>query len=126
MIFRGICLLTVDVPRLVEFYTKVLGVQAEGDDVHAVFGFGEAGITIYHPEGLEDRARDCPRDMRGNCFSFGFEVDDVDAEYERVKQLDVEFIELPTTHPWGWRSITLKDPDGNTLGFTMKVETSVA
>jgi catechol 2,3-dioxygenase-like lactoylglutathione lyase family enzyme len=35
MKFVGICLVTNSVPMLTDFYTKVLGVKAEGDDVHA-------------------------------------------------------------------------------------------
>jgi hypothetical protein len=34
MKFTGICLITNSVPVLTKFYTKVLGVEAEGDDVH--------------------------------------------------------------------------------------------
>jgi catechol 2,3-dioxygenase-like lactoylglutathione lyase family enzyme len=46
-----------------------------------------------------------------------FEVEDVDAEYERLKALDVEFVMLPTTHPWGARSFWFRDPDGNIVDF---------
>ena len=46
-----------------------------------------------------------------------FEMEDVDAEYERLKALDVEFVMLPTTHPWGARSFWFRDPDGNVVDF---------
>ena len=48
-----------------------------------------------------------------------FSVDDVDKEYERLKKLNIEFTELPTTHPWGCRSFAFNDPDGNSIDIHM-------
>jgi catechol 2,3-dioxygenase-like lactoylglutathione lyase family enzyme len=115
--FVGICLITNNVPVLVDFYTKVLGVKAEGDDVHAELSTEGAGIAIFSAEGAESMA---PRSMQGagrGSFATMFEVEDVDAEYERLKALDVEFVMLPTTHPWGARSFWFRDPDGNIVDF---------
>jgi catechol 2,3-dioxygenase-like lactoylglutathione lyase family enzyme len=117
MKFVGICLVTNNVPEMVDFYTKVLGVKAEGDDVHAVLDTDGAGIAIFSTEGMESMA---PRSVQGaGCGNFTtmFEVEDVDAEYERLKALDVEFVMLPTTHPWGARSFWFRDPDGNIVDF---------
>ena len=41
----------------------------------------------------------------------------VDAEYERLKALGVEFVKLPKTHPWGSRSFWFRDLDGNIVDF---------
>ena len=115
--FVGICLVTNNVPVLVDFYTKVLGVEAEGDDVHAVLSTEGAGIAIFSTEGMESMA---PRSMQGagrGCLTTMFEVEDVDAEYERLKALHVEFVMLPTTHPWGARSFWFRDHDGNIVDF---------
>ena len=117
MKFTGICLITPNVPALVSFYTKVLGVKAEGDDVHAELKTEGAGIAIFSTAGMESMA---PRSMQGAGYgsvTIGFEVNDVDAEYERLKALDVEFVKLPETHPWGSRSIWFRDPDGNIIDF---------
>jgi catechol 2,3-dioxygenase-like lactoylglutathione lyase family enzyme len=115
--FTGICLVTENVPALTEFYTKVLGVEAEGDDVHAEFKTEGAGISIFSVEGMESMA---PRSMRGAGYGsipIMFRVDDVDAEYERLRTLGVEFVMLPTSHPWGSRSFWFRDPDGNIVDF---------
>jgi len=40
-------------------------------------------------------------------------VDDVDSEYERLKPLVGEWVQKPTTMPWGNRSILFRDPDGS-------------
>jgi catechol 2,3-dioxygenase-like lactoylglutathione lyase family enzyme len=115
--FTGICLVTNNVPVLAGFYTKVLGVKAEGDDIHVELDTEGAGISIFSAEGMESMA---PRSMQGagyGSFTMAFEVRDVDAEYERLKELGVEFVKLPATHPWGCRSFWFRDPDGNIVSF---------
>ncbi len=117
MKFAGICLITTNVPVLANFYTKVLGVNAEGDDVHVELKTEGANLAIFSREGMESMA---PLSMQGagyGSFTIAFEVKDVDAEYERLKTLDVEFVMLPTTHPWGSRSFWFRDPDGNIIDF---------
>lgn len=117
MKFVGICLITKNVPALAEFYTKVLGVKAEGDNVHTELKTEGANIAIFSVEGMESMA---PRSMQGagyGSFTIGFEVKNVDAEFERLKSLNVEFVMLPTTHPWGCRSFWFRDPDGNIIDF---------
>jgi uncharacterized glyoxalase superfamily protein PhnB len=52
-----------------------------------------------------------------NNVIVGFNVDDVDAEYERLISLGAEMLNQPTTHPWGARSFQFRDPDGNILNF---------
>ena len=123
MKFVGICLITDDVPGLADFYTKVLGVKAEGDDVHVELNTEGANISIFSAEGMEGIA---PLSMQGagyGSFTIAFEVSDVDAEYERLKSLDVEFVKLPATHPWGCRSLWFRDPDGNIIDFFTILET---
>lgn len=44
-----------------------------------------------------------------------FECQDLDAEYERLTALGVEFTEPPTDRPWLWRQAYLKDPNGNKI-----------
>jgi catechol 2,3-dioxygenase-like lactoylglutathione lyase family enzyme len=44
-----------------------------------------------------------------------FECDDLDAEYQRLRALGVEFDAPPTDQAWLWREAYLKDPDGNVI-----------
>jgi uncharacterized glyoxalase superfamily protein PhnB len=46
-----------------------------------------------------------------------FRVDDVDKEYGRLQCAIHEFVQKPTTMPWGNRSLLLRDPDGNLINF---------
>ena len=109
MIFNGVCLVTEDVSKLAEFYRSVLRTTVENDNVHAEVRTEGAGLAIFARTASEGFAP-----SQGNAcnrsFSMGFIVDDVDAEYERLKALAVEFLSKPTTHPWGWRSFTFKTP----------------
>lgn len=47
----------------------------------------------------------------------GFRVDDVDVEYTRLKPLVDEWVQEPTTMPWGNRSALVRDPDGNLVNL---------
>lgn len=117
MKFAGICLVTKDVPGLANFYTKVLNIEKEGDDIHVELKTEGAGMTIYTVDGMEELA---PGSMRGagtGSFTIGFAVADVDAEYDRLKAMGVEFVKHPVTHPWGTRSFWFRDPDGNIVNF---------
>lgn len=115
--FRGICLITRNVPALTQFYTQVLDVTAEGDDMHAELHTEGAGIAIFSVDGMERMAPGSMQNAGAGSVTVMFEVNDVDAEYERLKIFGVEFIMLPTTHPWGARSFWFKDPDGNIVDF---------
>ena len=46
-----------------------------------------------------------------------FLVDDVDAVYEKLTGLVDDFVNQPTTMPWGNRSLLFRDPDGNLVNF---------
>jgi uncharacterized glyoxalase superfamily protein PhnB len=117
MEFIGICLITRNVSSLTKFYAKVLGVEAKGDDMHAELKTEGANIAIFSVEGMERMAPDSMRGAGYGSFTISFGVKDVDAEYERLKAIGVEFVMLPTTHPWGARSFWFRDPDGNIVDF---------
>ena len=62
MKFAGICLITQDVIALVDFYKKVLGVEARGDETHMELSNEGAGIAIFSTAGMESMA---PGSMQG-------------------------------------------------------------
>jgi uncharacterized glyoxalase superfamily protein PhnB len=117
MQFTDICFITQDVPRLAAFYEAVFGSKAQGDEVHAgleaggvTFVFDHVGVQDYEP--FRYVAAGC-----ANNVIVGFDVEDVDAEYERLRALGVTMLNQPTTHPWGARSFQFRDADGNILNF---------
>ena len=115
--FAGICLITEDVPALADFYATLLGARAEGDDRHVELHTQGAGLTIFSEAGMEEMA---PGSMQGagrGAMTIGFQVEDVDLEYERLKRLAVDLVKTPESYPWGTRSVWFRDPDGNIVNF---------
>jgi predicted enzyme related to lactoylglutathione lyase len=121
MKFSGICLITASVPRLVKFYEQVFSVKAVGDDVHSEICLGGVNLAIFSEQGMEEMA---PGSMLGaghGNFTIAFEVENVDAEYERIQSFPVELVKPPQTHPWGARAFWFRDPDGNILDLFSRV-----
>lgn len=122
MTFIGICIITENVSRLTEFYKEILQTTAEGDDSHAIINIKGAGISISTKTVMENMAAGSSRNIGNGSYTMAFEVNDVDAEYERLKELNVEFLMLPTTYPWGCRALWFRDPDGNIVDFLTKID----
>jgi uncharacterized glyoxalase superfamily protein PhnB len=112
----GICLVTSDVIKLREFYQDVLQAGVEGDRVHSVVHLDAFLFAIYNPA-IHETSTIPMHHSGGGSVVIQFQVDDVDAEYGRLKELDVEIIAPPTTHPWGRRAMQFLDPDGNLITF---------
>jgi predicted enzyme related to lactoylglutathione lyase len=121
MKYSGICLITESVPALVRFYTKIFNCEASGDDIHAEIEMGGLNLAIFTRQGMEEMAPGSMEGAGSGSFTIGFEVEDVDAQHERLKILGVEVIKPPATYPWGSRSVWFRDPDGNIINFYSKV-----
>lgn len=117
---NGICLITEDVRKLAEFYQKILQTKADINDVHVDIEVEGGGITIYSKSAAEeDMGFNFDKYHGTGMTSFTFVIENVDAEYERLKSLNmnIEFVSVPTTHPWGTRSMHFRDLDGNIVCF---------
>jgi catechol 2,3-dioxygenase-like lactoylglutathione lyase family enzyme len=118
----SIRVITNDVARLVTFYEAVTGTEAQwatpdfaelrtpagtlavgSTRTVAVFGPGSARAADNHTAIIE------------------FLVEDVDEEYRRLHDLVTDaggtFVNIPTTMPWGNRSLLFRDPDGNLVNY---------
>jgi len=116
--FTDVCFITEDVFKLRAFYEAVFGGTAEGDETHS--GLALEGITFSFDSAalLKDDPSFCYVSAKGSDNTIvSFNVEDVDAEYERLLPLGAETLNRPTTHPWGARSFQFRDPDGNILNF---------
>ena len=122
MIFAGICIITENVSRLAAFYEKVLQTTAEGNDTHTMLNIEGASMAIFSKTGMENMVKGSTKYTCNSSSVLMFEVEDTDAEYQRLKEINVEFIMLPTTYPWGTRALWFKDPDGNVVDFYAKVK----
>lgn len=122
MEFTGICLITNDVAKMREFYERILGVEGEGDSIHADLKTKGGNISIFSMNGMEKMAPHCMHGAGNGSFTISFKVENVDQEYERLKALGVDFVMLPTTHPWGARSVWFRDTDRNIVNFYCWIE----
>lgn len=118
MDFIGISLVTDDVPALTEFYSRVTGLKFVGDAVHAEARLGGVSFSIYSRAASGDQLGwDLPAGTLGGTVTLMFRVDDVDAEYLRLKAFVPRLLNEPETRPWGARSFQFLDPDGNIVGL---------
>lgn len=122
---NGICLITEDVQRLSEFYQEVLQTKVDINSVHVDITLDGGGITIYSKFAAENDMGFSFNKYHGTGMcKITFFVENVDAEYEKLKSLNmnIEFIAVPTTYMWGARSMHFRDLDGNIVCFVNHVK----
>ncbi len=111
------CVLTRDPQRLAAFYREVLQVAPEWNGQYAEFSTGSCVFSVWAIDAYAEIAGTAALPELGTgALMVEFEVDDVDAEFMRLRNLaafHIEFILQPTTMAWGNRSIYFRDPDGN-------------
>lgn len=115
--FKELTLITDDIARLRVFYETVFDVEGDGGDSHVVFELPGGSLVLWRSENMEEAVPGAMADSGTGRLMMNFEVDDVDAYFDRVKDLDVMWLLRPTTHAWGRRAMWFRDPDGNGLSF---------
>ncbi|MFR9789435.1 VOC family protein [Streptomyces sp. MB22_4] len=118
MDFVSIRVITGDVERLVGFYERATGVRA----VRATEDFAElrtphATLAIAGTRTVPLFAPGAARPAANHSVIIEFRVDDVDRVHQNLTGLVTDFVNEPTTMPWGNRSLLFRDPDGNLVNF---------
>jgi len=114
----SIRMITDDLERVVQFYERVTGVAA----VRYTPEFAELimpsfTLAIGQTQTTQLFGEDSARPADNHSVIIEFKVDDVDSEYERLKPIVSEWVQQPTTMPWGNRSVLFRDPDGNLVNY---------
>ncbi|MFP3390705.1 VOC family protein [Brevibacillus sp. SIMBA_040] len=118
MNFASVRIITDDLDRLVVFYEKVTGVLAKRPvPVFAEFVLPSCTLAIGHSQTVQLFGAGSARAADNHTVIIEFRVHDVDAEYTRLKPLVDEWVQEPTTMPWGNRSVLFRDPDGNLVNL---------
>ncbi len=117
MRLRCVNMVTNDVARMRDFYA--LALNAEYDESHG--GPDRCEILTKGGVLLVLCKTRLPVAVNPDCCGLEFEVEDVDAEYRRLRDAGVVFDSPPVTYPWGWRAIAFRDPDGNNIDFVQPV-----
>ena len=118
MNFVSIRIITADIKRLARFYEQITGISV----TMYTEDFGElktpaCALAIGSTRTLQLFGGDVARPAANHTAIIEFRVDNVDHEYERLKKVFSEFVQEPTTMPWGNRSLLFRDPDGNLINF---------
>jgi predicted enzyme related to lactoylglutathione lyase len=114
----SIRMITDDLGRVIQFYEQVTGVEAvRYTPVFAELIMPSFTLAIGHTQTTQLFGEGSARPADNHTIIIEFRVDDVDSEYERLKPLVSDWVQEPTTMPWGNRSILFRDPDGNLVNF---------
>jgi len=124
--FVSIRIITADIKRLARFYEQITGISV----TMYTEDFGElktpaCTLAIGSTRTLQLFGGDVARPADNHTAIIEFRVDNVDHEYERLKKVCSEFVQEPTTMPWGNRSLLFRDPDGNLINFFTPVSAEV-
>ena len=127
MDFVSIRIITGDIKRLVGFYERATGVPAiwstedfaELSTEHGTLAIGSTRtVPLFAPGAAQ------PADNRSVIIEFL--VDDVDRVHKDLANFMDDFVQEPTTMPWGNRSLLFRDPDGNLVNFFTPVTPAAA
>ena len=118
MDFVSIRVITGDINRLVGFYEQVTGVRAAwGNDDFAELRTPHGTLAIGSTRTVPLFAPGSARPADNRSVILEFRVDDVDAVFRKLTGFVEDFVNEPTTMPWGNRSLLFRDPDGNLVNF---------
>ena len=117
------CVITEDVPRLREFYVRLLNAPPSADRPEYVeFSTAAGALSMYRHGELERYAPGATTPGSNRSVMIEFEVADVDAEFGRLRGAGIEWVMPPTTQSWGNRATYLRDPDGNLVNMYTRVK----
>jgi len=114
----SIRIITANMVTLVEFYEKATGVEAKwSTDDFAEIVTSSFTLAIGSTRTLAFFGGSVAQPATNKSVIIEFLVENVDAEYERIKDLTDDIVQKPTTMPWGNRSLLFRDTDGNLINF---------
>jgi predicted enzyme related to lactoylglutathione lyase len=118
MNFVSVRLIAGDIKRLVEFYGSVTGLAPKWyTEDFAELATPSCVLAIGSQRTMDMFGAGAARSGANQTAIIEFRVQDVDKEYARLVGLVDDFVQAPTTQPWGNRSILFRDPEGNLVNF---------
>ncbi len=116
--FISIRIITSDVARLVDFYERATGAPASwANEDFAELRTAGATLAIASTRTVSLFAPGAAHPADNRTVILEFLVDDVDGVHQNLAGLVEEFVNEPTTMPWGNQSPLFRDPDGNLVNF---------
>jgi catechol 2,3-dioxygenase-like lactoylglutathione lyase family enzyme len=110
-------LVTKDVPALARFYEEVLGIASVGSDDYVELRVPGSTLAISSKRSVDIFNAGAAEPAANHSVILDFQVNNVDEEHFRLRELIGTFVLEPTDQPWGSRSMLFRDPDGNLISF---------
>jgi predicted enzyme related to lactoylglutathione lyase len=118
MKFVSTRIITADVHRLVDFYEMVTEASAVwGNELFAEIPTPVGTLAIGSDKTVPLFGDGSAEPAANRSAIVEFIVEDVDSEYERLREHVAEVVTMPTTMPWGNRALLFRDPDGNLVNL---------
>jgi len=117
MKFASTRLIAADIQRMVAFYERITDTKAEWlAPAFAEFVLPGATLAIGSTETVAAFKAGSAEAGANRTAIVEFLVDDVDAEFERLKD-HVDVVSEPKLLPWGNRSTQFRDPEGSLVSL---------
>ncbi|AYG58566.1 VOC family protein [Rhizobium jaguaris] len=119
MKFASTRIITADIKQLVAFYEMIANVKAQWlAPVFAEMVLPGAVLAIGSSETVALWKEGSAEPCTNRSLVLEFQVDDIDAEYARLKD-KVPLVHELKTMPWGNTTFQFRDPDGNAVSLYM-------
>lgn len=112
-------IITADIKRSVQFFEKITGLTATWyteDFTEIAAGTSTLAIGSMRTMALFG-GEEIIQPASNKSVIIEFRVENVDDEYNRIRDFVSDIVQQPTTMPWGNRSLLFRDPDGNLINF---------
>ena len=110
-------IVTQDVGRLAKFYEKITGITSVGSEDYREFKTSSGAFAVSCQEKMNRHGAAATLPASNRSTVLDFEVNDIEAEHNRLREIVDQFVMEPTNQPWGNRSMLFRDPDGNLINF---------
>ena len=111
-------IVTKDVPALTKFYRELTGITPTVfGDAYVEFHENGSALAISSQATMDTFGARATTPQSNRSMVLDFQVEDVDRELSRVRELSCEIVLEPTNQPWGNRSMMFRDPEGNLINF---------
>ncbi len=118
MKFVSTRIITADVNKLVSFYEVVTEISTVwGNELFAEIPTPVGTLAIGSDKTVPLFGEGSAEPAANRSAIVEFIVEDVDAEYQRLREHLADVVTEPTTMPWGNRALLFRDPDGNLVNL---------
>lgn len=117
MDFVSVRIITDDIKRLVRFYEDIGLTATWYTDEFAELSTPSCTLAIGSKRTMDLFGAGAATPASNRSVILELRVSDVDEQYKKLAKVVSEFVQHPTTQPWGNRSVLFRDPDGNLVNL---------